>query len=106
MSRANKGRCRYIEKGLMTVNDVIEEVYLAWLNDGSHWVNKDKTGIFCNAANPKEEKLADEIAQKAMKGFNFRGNVVCRRKYNPRHLLALKRVVISSKNPIRHYYVN
>ena len=53
MNRANKGRCRYIETGLMTVNDVIEEVYLAWLNDGSHWVNKDKTGIFCNAANPE-----------------------------------------------------
>lgn len=105
MNILNRKKQRFKEVGLMTINDVVEQVYLAWLNDGSHWINKDKTGVFINAANPKGQLLADEVAARAMKGFGFNGQIVCRRKYNPHRLMTLRRVVVCNKNHEQNYYL-
>ena len=101
MQTVNHRKQRFKDVGVMTITDVIEEVYTAWLDDGSRWINKDKTGIFINSSKAGEERSAEFVQEHAMKGFDFTGNVICRRKYNPKRLLTLRRVVLISKPQTR-----
>lgn len=95
--KMNRRTQKYRDLGMMSTSDIIQDVYIAILSDQSRWINIDKTGYFINAFDMNSTRDAVFINKHIIRGFDLQGNIVCRRKYNPTHLMPLRKVIVASK---------